>query len=192
MFRRLEVYRLARQAADTLFSRGGVFRRRQHYGGTDFGEFRRQRATAPVVSLPDLQLALKEYGGRILRIQMECRGLGLRCLFVTQPSMWRADLGAAEKELLWFGWVGQRPNPRGYLAVADASRAIDAFNQRLKDVCNRESLECIDLAPRVPKDTTAFFDDFHFNEGGARIVAQLLAHYLLSMPPFDRQNCPGG
>ena len=39
--------------------------------------------------------------------------------------------------------------------------------------------EPFDLAAHVPRDTTAFYDDVHFNESGARIVADLVTRHLL-------------
>jgi hypothetical protein len=62
---------------------------------------------------------------------------------------------------------------------------MDTFNQELLDVCIQNSLECYDLASVVPKDTTVFYDDAHFNERGGRIIAQRLTDYLLSTPPFS-------
>lgn len=143
-----------------------------------------RRAKAPVVPLPDLHTGLEEYRGRIAALGNRCRSLGLRCLFLTQPYLYRADLSASDQRLLWFGWVGFWEHPKGFVAAADMARAMNAYNQALLDACRQTGLECYDLAGDVPKNTSAFFDDVHFNEGGARLVAQSLAQYLLSKPPF--------
>jgi lysophospholipase L1-like esterase len=143
-----------------------------------------RRAAAPVAPLPDLQTGLKEYRSRIVALGNRCRSLGLRCLFLTQPYLYRADLSASDQRLLWFGWVGFWEHPKGFVSAADMARAMDAYNQALLDACRQNGLECYDLARNIPKDTSAFFDDVHFNEGGARLVAQSLAQYLLSKPPF--------
>jgi lysophospholipase L1-like esterase len=143
-----------------------------------------RRAAAAVVPLPNLDTALNEYRGRILSLAQRCRDLEMRCLFVTHPALWRGDLSPADQRLLWFGWVGGWEHPKGYVSAADLARAMDAYNSTLLDVCRQEGLECYDLAPNIPKDTSAFYDDVHFNEGGARLVAQYLAQYLLSGPPF--------
>jgi lysophospholipase L1-like esterase len=148
-----------------------------------------RRASAPVVPLPDLTTALAEYRSRINALADRCAELGERCLFVTHPALWRADLSPADQRLLWFGWVGPWEHPKGYVSPGDLARALDAYNRTLLDVCSQRGLECYDLAREIPKDTSAFFDDVHFNEGGARLVAQSLARYLLSRPPF-RINGP--
>jgi hypothetical protein len=49
-------------------------------------------------------------------------------------------------------------------------------------------LECYDLASVVPKSTASFYDDVHFNEEGARVVAAHLVDYLLSEPPFAQTS----
>jgi len=121
---------------------------------------------------------------RILALDAECRSRRLRCVFLTQPTMWREGLPPEEQELLWFGWVGQRTKPDGYMAVADLARAMDLYNRGLLDVCQQRGMECYDLASAIPPDTSAFFDDCHFNVSGARMVAQALAEYMMAQPPF--------
>lgn len=143
-----------------------------------------RRAAAPTVPLPDLNIALNEYRNRIVALADRCRDLEMRCLFVTHPALWRSDLRPADERLLWFGWVGRWEHPKGYVSAADLSRAMDAYNRTLLDVCRQDGLECYDLAQDLPKDTSVFFDDVHFNEGGAEMVAQNLARYLLSKPPL--------
>jgi len=153
----------------------------------DIGSFRDRRAASPVLPLPDLDTGLEEYRRRVLSLASRCRALELRCLFVTQPSMWRSDLSPAEQRLLWLGYVGRWEKPKGYISAADMARAMDAYNRTLLDVCRQNGLECYDLASQIPKDTSAFVDDAHLNEAGARLVAQNLKQYLLSHSPFSTQ-----
>jgi lysophospholipase L1-like esterase len=183
--KRMAVFALVRRAVN---AGSAFFRSPAQFKGIDYADLRRERASAPTVPLPDLRLGLEEYGQRILRLQQACKANGTRCLFVTQPSMWRSDLGETERALLWFGWVGRRPRPKGYISVSDAAAAIEAYNRKLLEVCRENSLECFDLAPLLPKDTSAFYDDFHFNEGGAKMVADRMADYLLAAPPFGQEN----
>jgi lysophospholipase L1-like esterase len=63
-------------------------------------------------------------------------------------------------------------------------QAMDKYNRILLDVCGQYGLECLDIAPRIPKNTSAFFDDMHFNEAGSRLVARLVANHIASTPPF--------
>lgn len=151
-------------------------------------KFRKRRAASPVVPLPDLSTGLKEYRNRIARLASQCRNLDLRCLFLTQPSMWRDDLRADEQRLLWSGYAGPWEKPTGYFSAGDMAKAMEMYNRTLLDFCRQSGLECYDLASHIPKDTSAFFDEVHFNEAGARLVAQNLKQYLLSRPPFHAQD----
>jgi hypothetical protein len=151
----------------------------------DLDRFRQRRAAAPVLPLPDLSTGLKEYRARIAVLANQCRDLQLRCLFLTQPAMWRSGLSPAEQRLLWLGYAGPFDHPAGFHSAADMGRAMDMYNQVLLDVCEQSGLECFDIASRIPKDTSAFFDDMHYNENGARLVARNLERYLASKPPFQ-------
>ncbi len=146
---------------------------------------RRERAGTKRVPLPSLQAAIGEFRDRILNISKECRNLGTRCLFLTQPTIYRGNLSPQEEALLWFGWIRREGKLQGYASAADLARAMDLYNQALLQTCRQNGIECYDLASVVPKNTSAFFDDCHFNENGARIVARSVAEYLLSRPPFS-------
>jgi lysophospholipase L1-like esterase len=146
---------------------------------------RKKRADAKIVPLPDLSTGLKEYRSRIIAMAKQCRDLQVRCLFLTQPTMWRGDLSPEEQSLLWLGYAGPFRNPRGYIAAGELERAMDMYNRTLLDVCGQSGLECFDVAATIPKDTSAYFDDAHFNENGARLMAQNLERYLLARPPFQ-------
>jgi lysophospholipase L1-like esterase len=145
---------------------------------------RKRRLALPVVPLPDLSVGLSEYRSRILALADRCDDLKLRCLFMTQPTMWRDNLTPSEDHLFWTGVVGRFENPRGYVSSAELALGMDAYNRTLLDICQQHGLECFDIASRIPKDTSAFFDEEHFNEAGARLVAQTVTDYLLSKAPF--------
>jgi len=179
LFRHLYLFKLIRRTGLTLWL---VAHYKIHE--EDEAEMRRKRAHFPRVPLPDLALGLQEYRVRLERIAHECGARHMRCIFLTQPSMWRSDLPQAEKALLVFGWVGRLGDPSGYLTVDDAQLALNQFNQAELDVCHETGMECLDLASIVPKDSTAFYDDVHFNEGGAKIVGRVVTEYLVSRPPF--------
>ena len=149
---------------------------------------RNMRAESSIVSLPSLEVGLHEYRTRIQALSGECQYIGIRCIFLTQPSMWRHDLSEEEKDLMWFGWVGREFAPLGYLSISDAAMAMDIYNDELLGMCTRISLECFDLASVIPKTKFSFYDDAHFNEGGARLVAYFIAKYLISMPPFAEDS----
>jgi lysophospholipase L1-like esterase len=146
---------------------------------------RRQiRAQAPVVPMPDLKLALQEYESRVRYLAQVCQSVRRRCVFLTQPTMWRNDLTAAEEGLLFYGWAGTMEAPKGFVSAADLAHGMNQYNESLLKVCQTDFLECYDLASAIPKDTTAFYDDCHFNEHGAKLVARFLADRLVKDADF--------
>ena len=60
------------------------------------------------------------------------------------------------------------------------SKGIESYNDTLLEICSDRQVECINLASRLEKDTTVFYDDCHFNESGARKVSEVLSNSLLS------------
>lgn len=185
-FRHLQLFELARRAALTL-AFIAKYRFQEEETLTE-AQMRKHRGSADVVPLPDLRLGLQEYRRRIEAISQECRARNIRCLFLTQPSMFRKDLTPAEQSLFIFGWVGDWQKPRGHLSTADEWQALEEYNQTLLDACRNSGLECYDLASVLPRNTSAFYDEVHFNEGGAAIVGRSLANYLLASPPFSMRN----
>jgi hypothetical protein len=106
---------------------------------------------------------------------------------MTQPSAYREDLPESHQRLLWMGYVSDADGQgtRRYYSLRALSEAFSMFNRRLLDLCRSMELECIDLASLVPKDTTSFYDDMHFNEAGADRVAVSIFEYL------NRDVAPG-
>lgn len=94
-------------------------------------------------------------------------------------------MSPAEQRLLWQGYVGPFDHPAGYVSAGDMERAMDMYSRAPLDVSEQSSLECVDIASHIPKDTSVFFDDMHYNENGARLVARDLEQYLVSKPPFQ-------
>jgi len=145
---------------------------------------RGQRSRLPTLPLPDLSLALAEYHERLLSIGAECQARQKRCVFLTQPTMWRPDLPPEVASLMWFGWIGPRSRPQGYASLADLAGAMARYNDVLLQACRQMNAECLDLAESIPKDTSAMFDDCHFNANGARLVADVIVRYLRARAPF--------
>ena len=111
-------------------------------------------------------------------------------MFVTQPTIWRSGLQPEVEKLLLFGWVGPKTQPKGYVSASELKRGMDSYNQVMLDLCKEHHLECYDLAAVLPKEPSVYYDDAHFTENGARLVASALSRYLLSRPPFNATSRP--
>ena len=156
---------------------------RQNHAGEHYvrDRKRRQQALAFRPEPPDLGSGLREFTDNLRFIVDAARQRGAHVVLMTQPSMYRPDLPPAFQKLLWLGWVGDNRQPGGneYYSVEALAKALDRYNARLLDVCAAARTGCIDLAAALPRDTTAFYDDVHFNEEGARQVAAQVTPHLL-------------
>lgn len=142
---------------------------------------RKNRSDANLVDeLPSLESGLDEYERNITTIVQEARRRSIRVVLMTQPTIWKTTMPESERNLLWMGW-----QPGGSFYTTEAlSRAMESYNRRLKDICGRSGMECVDLAALLPRSLEVFYDDMHFNEGGAQRVAAELAAHLKQRPPF--------
>ncbi|MFP5285191.1 MAG: GDSL-type esterase/lipase family protein, partial [Thermoanaerobaculia bacterium] len=144
---------------------------------------RRQEAKALRTELPDLEPALKEYAANLRAIADTASQHGARVVLMTQPALWREDLPENLQNLLWMGGVGRFQEEGGheYYSAGALASAMTAYNRTLLEVCREiPGALCVDLAASIPRDTTAFYDDVHFNEAGSRRVARVVADHLLA------------
>lgn len=174
-----------------LYSRSAVYKflrlfgsdEAMRYDGKDFFDASRQRRRqGAVVSLPSLDTGLREYADRLTAVAEQCRAGGRRCLFLTQPTLWDEALDPNDTALLWLGWVGPQLAERGYVAVADLRVAMDRVNETTLRVARDQHVEAFDLAARIPKSSRYFFDDCHYTDAGAALVAESVAAYLRAHP----------
>lgn len=124
--------------------------------------------------LPPLDRALGEYGGRIEALARTCRQRGLRCVFLTQPVLWKDGLGPEARTSLWMGEDGHGR----FFAPGELRRGLDRYNGALLAASARAGVETVDLSSLSGREDL-FYDDCHFTEAGAREVARLVAARLL-------------
>jgi lysophospholipase L1-like esterase len=170
--------RTALASAALAVHRRGFLRRLLHEVEDETGANLEERRRARLRSeggarLPELAPALREYGDRIEGLARACRRRGLRCVFLTQPTLWREGLGPRARASLWMGSdAGGRFLPPGELR-----RGLDLYNRTLLAACVRLGLECADLGSLNGREDL-FYDDCHFTEAGAREVARIVAAAL--------------
>ena len=110
----------------------------------------------------------------------------VRLILMTQPTLWRSDLPKNLAALLWLGGIGdfQKESGKPYYSVDALLEGMEAYNNVLRQICHQRDLECIDLSSMLEKDTSVFYDDVHFNESGARKVANIVSKYMMDHDPF--------
>ena len=136
----------------------------------------RQKALAKrtIHDVPPLEEALETYRANLQAIIQTTRRLGKNLLMMTQPTMYRKDLPEHLAALLW------SYNADGAMSVEVLEELMDAFNRTLVEVCQEEGVDYIDLASMLPKDTSTFYDDAHFNISGSEKVATIVADFFFA------------
>jgi lysophospholipase L1-like esterase len=160
---------------------GGLRHRDDRKFQDEAGElYRRQRdargRAAKILALPELAASLAEYARNLERLADTSLEHHARLVLATQPVLWRADLPAHLESLLAFGRLGN--NDERYVAIPVLAAAMERYNEILRTVGRRRGVLVVDLAARLPQDSSVFYDDFHFNEGGARLLAGVFAEAL--------------
>ena len=189
-FKQLALYQLARVVKLSIDqARSGL---NQDPFGEIYVTWRQHRAGARemIDSLPDLTRQLEEYRGYLEEMAAVADEQGTRLVLLTQPTLWRADLNAEEEAAIWLGGTGdfQEVPGQAYFTAGALQTAMDAYDQTLLEVCAAGPAECFDLAAVLPKDLSIFYDDVHFTELGSRLVAEHLAEYFGSLPPYAPEN----
>lgn len=186
-YRRLRLWRWMESALNigTAVSPGLVF---QDAKGDWLAEQRRKRETAlrkRTYSHPpiDLERGLADYRQDLLGIVQAAAEKAIPVAMMTQPVLWRPDLPGPLSSLLW------EHTDAGAYTPGALAETMAAYNQTMIDVCAETGTPCLDLADRLPKDETVFYDDCHFNDKGCQKVAAIVSQWLSkevlrsSLPP---------
>jgi hypothetical protein len=160
--------------------------------GAGYARLRECRQTAPLANLvdvlPDLAPALGEYRRNLQALAERARAYGAPIVFLTQPTLWAKDMGAAERSRLLAGGIGPIKTwctHQRYYSPQALAAGMQAFNDVLRDVCRAPGMTCRDLAAALPPRAAYFYDDMHFSEAGAARVAELVVGWIgeLRAPP---------
>ena len=136
-------------------------------------------------SLPSLDAPLVEYRRNLNAMADIAIKAGVELVFITQPSAWRQDMPDAQQRLLYAGAMETTGrSDRSYYTTRALAVAMARYNATLLAVCHQRGLDCVDAAAAMPRDTTALYDDMHFNEHGARLFAGVLAEHFRRRPAF--------
>ncbi|HWA55706.1 MAG TPA: SGNH/GDSL hydrolase family protein [Gemmatimonadales bacterium] len=187
------LWQLAKRARIRLNSTSLV----QDPEGRNYEVWRSHRRNAKLLdSLPDLGPALAEYTRNLEGLADLAAARHLRLVLMTQPTLWSPTLPDSARRLLWMGGTGEFQVEAGhdYFTVPALRTAMDRYNAALLEVCGRRQLPCLDLAAAIPHETRWFYDDVHYTEAGARLVARQIAAHLaaidstLPAPVLDSVN----
>jgi len=124
---------------------------------------------------PGLSTAIARYRENLTRIVKLCKRRNQNLLLLTQPALYHANMSAELSDLIW------QHTDAGAYTPEILERVIHEYNCALMAVCREQRVEYIDLAALLPKDTSIFYDDCHFNVSGCKRVADILTEYFTQM-----------
>lgn len=135
-----------------------------------FAEQARLQASLPLMPRPSFSPAgLSDYARAIVSLAGLCREHGITPLFVTQPTMLTHTPSPAEMATIWSANNGVQS-----VAPGDFVDLLATINRQLLTTCAERGYACVDLAQSIPHGLSHFYDQVHFNEPGARRVAESL------------------
>jgi len=182
--KKLELYQLVRKVVkgNELKNLNQV----QDEEGLSYVKWRRNRKNAIKLldTVPSLENELLEYRKHIHTIIELCIERNIEPLFLLQPTMYSDSISSELKNLLWLGGLGdfQGDDECDYYSVRVLNILMKKYNDIVRTVCQENNVQCIDLTKHLPSNTNVFYDDCHFNENGAEMVAEIVARY------FNKKN----
>jgi len=187
--RRTAIWQLARNFERKLRA---ARRDYQDQAGRHYLRWRTERRNATKIRevMPDLTTALEEYSRNVNSLIDLAGQHSVRPIFLTQPTIWRRDLPPDLTARLWVGKIGEGEDGE-YYSVAVLAAEMDLYNDTLTKTCHARNVECFDLASRIPKDETVFYDDDHYTEQGSELIADLIARFMREQSPFRVPAPPG-
>lgn len=149
----------------------------QDEAGDLYTRWRKARQAAPeiLMNLPELEPALKDYAANIKQVCDYAKESGQRIMFIDQPCMWSDSMDENASSLLCAGAKGDRKQGNNYYAAEALQAGLKKFNEKLREVAEANGAAFYSIADSLPKTPEVFYDDMHFNESGARKVAELIA-----------------
>ncbi|MGE0538357.1 MAG: SGNH/GDSL hydrolase family protein [Pirellulales bacterium] len=140
---------------------------------------------------PSFDDAVDLYRHRLREIVAVARRRRIRLLFVTQPVLWGEDLSGQALSRLAIARSFPKPPPWKYLTPENLRRAIDQYNDAIREVAADEDITCVDAAAEMNGRAEFFYDDYHFTREGAAMLAQLVAEELRASDELGQRRHVG-
>ena len=131
----------------------------------------------------DFDTEIEAYKRRLRRAIAAARQRELRLILVTHPVLWDYFLTTQGSKRLWLARVNPYPRDWDFLNAADLVDVMQRYNDALISVAQEENVEYIDAASAMNGNELLFYDDFHFNQRGCEVFADIVAQYLSEHPP---------
>lgn len=136
-------------------------------------------------TLPNVTQTVQVFHQNIAHMAALCASHKVKLVCINQATLWHDSLPEHLSALLWMGGIGKYQEQKGgvYYSPKALQNGMEQFNSILQSTAEANHIQYIDIAHKLPKDTSVFYDDCHFNESGARKVADEILHQLKSVNP---------
>ncbi len=142
--------------------------------GAEYAVRRARRAEAERVrQVPLERVGTESYAARVQALAEAARRRGVPLLLVGQPVLWAGDLSPRIEARCWFGWL----EDGRYLALAALRRYMEEYNEVLRGGAIAHGARYVDVA-NMHGQPGLFYDDCHFTELGAQVLAAQVAPVL--------------
>lgn len=111
---------------------------------------------------------LKGYEARIAALIDTCKRNSIRPVFITQPCLYGKGIDSVTGKNLATAKVEEGMN--GELLSA----LLRLYNEKIIEACEIKGIPLIDLASMMPKNSLYYYDQTHFTNEGAEMVARLV------------------
>lgn len=111
---------------------------------------------------------LEGYEARIAALMDTCKQNSIIPVFITQPCLYGKGIDSVTGVNLATAKVEEGMN--GELLSA----LLGLYNDKIIEICETKAIPFIDLAAMMPKNSLYYYDQTHFNNEGAEMVARLV------------------
>lgn len=119
----------------------------------------------------DIKSVSKDYEYWVNKIFELCEEKKLKCLFVNQATAYSKNISFDLKKRLWM-----TPPERNYTLELDNLISVSSiYNSWLMKTAFSKNFPICDISEQLDASLDNFYDDCHFNEGGAKKVGKLLS-----------------
>ena len=116
-----------------------------------------------------------EYRHFVNKIGEICISENIICMFVTQPTAYQSNAGSEIKTKFWV-----TPHKEDYtLDFVSLVHIARLYNDFIISYARDKNIRVCDLATQVPPTLEYFWDDVHFNIGGAKKTAEIIFECLM-------------
>ena len=152
-----------------------------------FQNVKKNQIVEKLENLENLDKYLNIYENTIMNLKKFADSKNSSIIFLTQPFLWSKNMSEETKKNLYCGYIGtdhNSPDTKWY-SIDTLRKGLDSYNKKLLSVCEKYQLFCVDLEKEIPKSINFFYDDIHFTNKGAELIALKVNEKIIKNKWFE-------